>query len=193
MERNVLSRAAEFIKAQRQKKRWTKAVSAMAAVVVFCTTYALILPAITMEKDPVCGLEEHQHDETCYAPGTPVIQRELVCTLENQEVHQHTEECFDENGALICDIPEVQEHVHSDACFEEREVAGEPVLICGLPEHQHTADCYPHEEEEESEPEEEQPTGDPNADVETRAIWEATLPKTLTGDWAEDVITVASS
>ena len=30
MERNVLSRAAEFIKAQRQKKRWTKAVSAIA-------------------------------------------------------------------------------------------------------------------------------------------------------------------
>lgn len=193
MKHRFLSRAAEFLAAQRRRKRWVKVVSAMAAVVVFCTTYALILPAITMEKDPVCGLEEHQHDETCYAPGTPVIQRELVCTLENQEVHQHTEECFDENGALICDIPEVQEHVHSDACFEEREVAGEPVLICGLPEHQHTADCYPHEEEEESEPEEEQPTGDPNADVETRAIWEATLPKTLTGDWAEDVITVASS
>lgn len=193
MKHRFLSRAAEFLAAQRRRKRWVKVVSAMAAVVVFCTTYALILPAITMEKDPVCGLEEHQHDETCYAPGTPVIQRELVCTLENQEVHQHTEECFDENGALICDIPEVQEHVHSDACFEEREVAGEPVLICGLPEHQHTADCYPHEEEEESEPEEEQPTGDPNADVETRAIWEATLPKTLTGDWAEDVLAVAAS
>ena len=81
MKHRFLSRAAEFLAAQRRRKRWVKVVSAMAAVVVFCTTYALILPAITMEKDPVCGLEEHQHDETCYAPGTPVIQRELVCTL----------------------------------------------------------------------------------------------------------------
>lgn len=29
----------------------------MAAVVVFCTTYALILPAITMDRDAVCGQE----------------------------------------------------------------------------------------------------------------------------------------
>ena len=68
MERNVLSRAAEFIKAQRQKKRWTKAVSAMAAVVVFCTTYALILPAITLQAE--CGKEDHTHSDACYTVET---------------------------------------------------------------------------------------------------------------------------
>ena len=35
-------------------------VQAMACLVVFCTTYALILPAITMETT-WCGLEAHPH------------------------------------------------------------------------------------------------------------------------------------
>ena len=38
-----------------RKKRWKKVVQAMGCLVVFCTTYALILPAINMEKEPVCG------------------------------------------------------------------------------------------------------------------------------------------
>ena len=37
----------------------------LAAVVVFCTTYALILPAITLDS-PDCGYEEHIHIENCY-------------------------------------------------------------------------------------------------------------------------------
>jgi hypothetical protein len=43
--------AEQFIGAKRKLKRWQKAVSVMAAVVVFVTTYALILPAITLDKD----------------------------------------------------------------------------------------------------------------------------------------------
>lgn len=37
-------------KEQRWKRNWKKIVGIMACIVVFCTTYALILPAITMEK-----------------------------------------------------------------------------------------------------------------------------------------------
>lgn len=41
-------------------------MTCLAAVVVFCTVYALILPAITFEKED-CTLPEHTHTEDCYA------------------------------------------------------------------------------------------------------------------------------
>ena len=41
----------QFIRANRRLKRWQRAVSVMAAVVVFATTYALVLPAITLDKE----------------------------------------------------------------------------------------------------------------------------------------------
>ena len=38
-------------------------VGALAAFVVFCTTYALILPAVTLSSETHCGKEEHTHIE----------------------------------------------------------------------------------------------------------------------------------
>lgn len=43
--------ANQFLKKNKKWKRWQRGVSVLAAVVVFATTYALILPAITLEKD----------------------------------------------------------------------------------------------------------------------------------------------
>lgn len=51
MKNSLLQRAAQFYQNQRQKQLWHRVVSGMACVVVFCTAYALILPAITLEKD----------------------------------------------------------------------------------------------------------------------------------------------
>lgn len=76
--------AAEYAKGRRWKKRWQTVVLCLAAVVVFCTTYALILPAITLEKEP-CRIPEHTHSDACYnEAGEP------ACGLEE---HTHTEEC----------------------------------------------------------------------------------------------------
>jgi hypothetical protein len=52
----------------KRKGRWYRLMSILAAIVVFCTTYALILPAITMEKKTYCGItdEAHEHSEECY-------------------------------------------------------------------------------------------------------------------------------
>ena len=61
MERDMLSQAAAFLLEKRRKARWYKVVSCLAMVVVFCTTYALILPAITLANKTTCGLEEHVH------------------------------------------------------------------------------------------------------------------------------------
>ena len=49
---NFIDKMVErFIKLNRRMKRWQRVVSVMAAVVVFATTYALILPAITLDRD----------------------------------------------------------------------------------------------------------------------------------------------
>ena len=48
-----------------KRRRWRRAVSVLACAVVFCTTSALILPAITLSAEPKCGLEEHTHTEDC--------------------------------------------------------------------------------------------------------------------------------
>ena len=50
-----------------QKKKRThrrRIVTGLACVVVFCTVYALILPAITMEKG-ACEIPEHSHTQEC--------------------------------------------------------------------------------------------------------------------------------
>ena len=47
---NFIDKMVErFMKLNRRMKRWKRAVSVMAAVVVFVTTYMMILPAITLD------------------------------------------------------------------------------------------------------------------------------------------------
>lgn len=58
----------------------------LSCVVVFCTVYALILPAITLERKTVCGQEEHSHTEECYANDG-----QLTC---GRTEHKHTESCY---------------------------------------------------------------------------------------------------
>ena len=68
---NFIDKMVErFIKLNRRMKRWQRVVSVMAAVVVFATTYALVLPAITLDKDTAttqAGIEiaasENESDE----------------------------------------------------------------------------------------------------------------------------------
>lgn len=48
--RDLFSKAAAYLNHMRKRRLWMRAVSCLACFVVFCTTYALILPAITLEK-----------------------------------------------------------------------------------------------------------------------------------------------
>lgn len=146
-----MGKLLEYLRKSRKHKALYRVLYSVACVVFFVTTYALIYPAITMDKDAVCGHEVHEHTEDCY---TSV----LVCGLEASEGHQHDDSCwqtesiltcdvlvhahdeefcYDEEGNLIC---ERAEHVHSEDCYTE-----ERTLICGQEEsegHQHTEDCY---------------------------------------------------
>lgn len=58
----------------------------LSCIVVFCTVYALILPAITLERKTVCGQEGHSHTEECYSSDG-----QLTC---GKTEHTHTESCY---------------------------------------------------------------------------------------------------
>lgn len=116
-------------------------MTALAAITVFCTTYALILPAITMMDDDcvICGMTAHRHDESCYTYDATLDYAGLW------EQHRHTADCFDENGACVCGYADYFIHTHDDTCYDE---FGN--LICPLPqisEHSHTYNCISREYE----------------------------------------------
>ena len=62
MKLDALQGAEKYTKAHQRRKRWYQVVTGLACVVVFCTVYALILPAITLEKG-ACEIPEHTHSE----------------------------------------------------------------------------------------------------------------------------------
>lgn len=59
MEDRIPQQAKELNHKRARRRTWHKVLAAAACVVVFCTTYALILPAITLEQTAYCGYEEH--------------------------------------------------------------------------------------------------------------------------------------
>ena len=139
MSQNTLQDAKQYVKAHQKRKRWQQVVTAMACVVVFCTVYALILPAITMEKDP-CEIPEHTHTADCYTRVASVQTVVPACNAERLNIHQHTSACYDAGGNLICGYADFVLHQHDAACYDES-----GALWCTLPEagpHTHTEACY---------------------------------------------------
>ena len=65
MQKSIRRKISEYNTEHKKKHAWQKVVVSLAAVVVFCTTYALILPAITMEKSLCCDMAEHTLGENC--------------------------------------------------------------------------------------------------------------------------------
>lgn len=138
MRQDAMETAEQYKKAHQRKNRWYRVVTCLAAVVVFCTTYALILPAITMETK--CDIPEHTHTESCYTQVATVTKKVLVCTAESLGIHQHTDACYDSEGTLICGYADFVIHRHDASCYDEN-----GNLWCPLPEteaHQHTESCY---------------------------------------------------
>ena len=138
MKYDVLRGAEKYTKVHKRKRLRHRVVTVLAGVVVFCTTYALILPAITLEKQ--CDIPEHTHTDACYAQVTSVEKRVPVCSGETLEIHRHTADCYDADGNPRCGYADFVVHSHDSRCYDE---AGN--LWCPLPEieaHRHTADCY---------------------------------------------------
>lgn len=212
MKNTLLHQAAKFKLQNRKHKRWQKAVSILACIVVFCTVYALILPALTAEGTPHCGIEEHTHTDECYENRLICGKEEgegahthtdecytqeqtLICGLEEGEgAHTHTEECYDEEGNLICGLEENEGHQHTEECYQT-----EDILTCDQEEsegHQHTAECY--EQVLACGKEEHVHSlacySDPNADVEDADTWQNSVSSvSLTGNWGSDLAAIAQT
>lgn len=131
---NISPEVEDALKGRSARNKWLRyVVTTLAAIVVFVTTYALILPALTMDNDSaaICGMVDHTHTEKCYSEdGT------LICSLPE---HEHDMGCFTDREPVVhyeCGFS--YEHIHTDDCY----VNGE--LCCTLAEHTHTDDCVLH-------------------------------------------------
>lgn len=126
----------KHIDRNRYRRIFRKCVQMLCCVVVFCTTYALILPAITMEQTAFCGLEEHTHSEACYQA---VQKTQLICTEELLQVHTHSDSCYDADANIVCGQADYVAHTHNESCWQDEQ------LVCPLPErgaHVHGDACY---------------------------------------------------
>lgn len=162
MNQVLLKKAIKLDIERKRRQWWHRIVQAMVAIVVFCTTYALILPAITMERETVCGMNAHEHGADCYALQEQSLPQ---CTFSVPEgavlLHVHNEACYTAEGILWCTLSERSSHKHADACYGEApliciekepeshvhqlECYGEPPLVCIEEEseaHAHQAECY---------------------------------------------------
>ena len=84
---------SEAIKSYQSRKRarsiFRYVFRIVSCIVAFATTYALILPAITMEQVNFCGLEEHVHTESCYLRTEE--HSVLTCDPRMLSIHTHSE------------------------------------------------------------------------------------------------------
>ena len=201
-------KTTEYWKLHVGKRRWRKLVAVLGCIVVFCTTYALILPAITMTQETFCGKEEHQHTEKCY--------REVLICGEDQ--NQTAMEEFAQDQRSEQDQGQMQREYVQDqnsASASESDISGNEDSILtedvssnenGSEEadvsqngtengHIHTQSCY--ELRLICEKEEHQHSlacySDPQADLENASVWERTLPQELSGNPAQDLAAIANS
>ena len=108
-----------------KRRRW-KTIALILAVVIAVTTFSfMVMPALTMEQSMLeCQLDLHEHTQECYDE-----EGNLICGYADFVAHTHDASCYDDSGRLICPLEEIEEHEHTDACYEEVRV-----LICGQEE-----------------------------------------------------------
>ncbi|MBR5453521.1 MAG: Cna B-type domain-containing protein [Clostridia bacterium] len=143
MNRDFDSKLHTYYKGNKKRRLRNRILTVLGSIVVFITTYMLILPAITVEQTAYCGIEEHQHSDACYGSvQETVLEQRLDCS---PGVHKHTDQCFGENEGdgsdkdVLCGYEDFIIHTHSELCYRGEE------LICSLPEikeHKHVDECY---------------------------------------------------
>ena len=84
--RKLAETMQRIIQRSKLRKTWKRRLIFLSCVAVLITVGVLILPAATMEKNPLCGLEEHEHGSDCYA-----ADGQLICQIPE---HHHTSECY---------------------------------------------------------------------------------------------------
>ena len=82
MQNGLFAQVSLFLKQHKFNKRWKKVLLFLGVIVVFCTTYMLMLPAITLETETVCGITEHTHSDECYVAPDIIVCDEPVSALD---------------------------------------------------------------------------------------------------------------
>lgn len=103
MNKSLLSKIKTYLNDRKIKSRRHKIFTGLAMVVVFCTVYALMMPAITMGETLICTEIEHTHTSDCYEEKIICDENsenindqscyETVLTYEHEE-HTHTSDCY---------------------------------------------------------------------------------------------------
>ncbi len=109
-----------FIRFNRRLKRWQRVVSVLSAIVVFVTTYSLILPAITLDKDTAstqAGMEiaaasenELNNDGTIFEAepeDEPEAEEQQAETVEESQAEETVqEESGSDSGSQEANVSE---------------------------------------------------------------------------------------
>ena len=83
MKQNTFDKKDGMLKKHSKKKFWKKVVAMLSCVTVFCTSYTMIMPAMTMSETTYCGQEEgenHTHTLQCYSNPNADLETEANWT-----------------------------------------------------------------------------------------------------------------
>lgn len=120
-----------LIKRRRELKRWQRIVTVLAAMITFVTTYALILPAITVEKDraeEVGGMyleQEEAQDDLLEENALEFTGVSIAADQENAVTYEYADDDMTAVATFSTDeeIPEGAELVVNPVDTESEEYA----------------------------------------------------------------------
>ena len=203
---DLLKDVEKYNKRHRRKKYRQRLVTMLGCIVVFCTTYAMILPAITLEKEVYCELKEHTHTRDCYVQLTDETSEQnnenTVSDGDNQ-VDTHDTVSDGDNQVDAHDTVsdgDNQTDAHDTVSDNDNQEITEYALTCTEEEgenHEHTFLCYGNWElvcEQEEHVHKLICYSDVTADIETAEDWEAAFADLeLTGEWSQDILAIAKT
>ena len=85
----------EYIRQSKQRRRWHGLTAVLATAAAVLTLCVMVLPAVTLENTP----------------------QALACQLD--DLHTHTDSCYDEEGELVCGYADFVAHTHDSSCYGE--------------------------------------------------------------------------
>ena len=120
-----------LIKKRRELKRWQRIVTVLAAMITFVTTYALILPAITVERehtDEVAGMfleQEETQDDLLEENALEFTGVSIAADQENAVTYEYADDDMTAVATFSTDeeIPEGAELVVNPVDTESEEYA----------------------------------------------------------------------
>ena len=116
---NIRGHIAGLLQTSKRHTRYVGILALLAVVVALGVTMGLrrngraaTVEQTVLDCHAAAGVA-HTHNADCYVGG------DLVCPLQERELHVHDDSCYDEAGNLVCGKEEAaEEHVHGAGCFK---------------------------------------------------------------------------